>query len=235
MTEQKKKGLTACVRIVALMAAICIGVFSHAIWQSRDAAGVSTNVGAVANASRDSSIDLAKASMAEGMLEAWVLCLKLKDAERECDATDDKDEEFIVSLLKSFGFDCDEEFKWGYSEHRYLELKGHGSLVFVDSDYVRSACYGTIDMSSECSKSARDWISMINSELQTSINSNSCLNLAFHTDGCFVWCDCELPIELLRRLPSPEVQCRVLTQMIMLPEYQVKANKAMLDSFENVK
>ena len=186
MTEQKKRGFAVWVHIVVLVAAMCIGAVSHSVWQRRCAAGISADTGVVAKANRDSSNGLVKAAMAEGMLEAWALGMKLKDAERECDATDDKDEEFIVSLLKSFGFDCDDEFKWGYSEQRYLTLRGYESLVFVDSAYVRGACYGTVNLSGESNMSANDWIAKINTELQTSLNANSYLNLAFRTDGGFV-------------------------------------------------
>ena len=223
MAEQEKRVIVACMRMVAFVVAMCIGVVFHIVWQRWDLTGIAKENGH------------AREAKAEGMLEAWGLSVDLKDVERECDATDEEDEKFIVSLLKSFGFDCDDEFQWGYSERRYLVLKGYESLVFVDSDYVRGACYGTVNLSEECGKAAKDWISMINAELHTSCNANSYLNVSFRTDGSFIWCDCEIPIELLRSLPSPEVQRKVLVQMLRLPADQVKANKSVLDSFEEVK
>ena len=112
MSEQKKRVLVACTRVVALVVAMCIGVVLRVVWQRWNLTGTATETGVVAAGSQDSANDRVSEAKAEGMLEAWGLSVDLKDAERECDATDDEDEKFIVSLFRSFGFDCDDEFQW---------------------------------------------------------------------------------------------------------------------------
>ena len=113
------------------------------------------------------------------------------------------DEEFIATLLKLSGFDCDGGVKWGYAERRYFTVKGHESILVLEDEGedIRAICEGPWNIPEKHGAHAKD--------LVTKLNRDSA-GVEFHFDGNAIWCECAIPIKSIRRMVTRTEQRNAL-------------------------
>ena len=135
------------------------------------------------------------------------------------------DEEFITSLLKSLGFDCEGGAKWGYCERRYFSLKGYTSILVLEDEGkdVRAICDGTWNIQKKHHPLVKDLIEKLN---------KTSTDVAFHFNGDAIWCECALPIKSIRRMKSRTEQRNALSRMLTLTERRMQPHKSVLASLE---
>jgi len=135
------------------------------------------------------------------------------------------DEQFMATLLKLSGFDCDGGAKWGYCERRYFALNGYTSVLALEDDgeNIRAICDGPCNVLEKNRTRAKDLVAKLN---------KTSADVAFHFDGNAIWCECAMPIQSIRQMTSRTEQRNALSQMLVLAEKSMQLHKSVLEALE---
>ena len=135
------------------------------------------------------------------------------------------DEEFIATLLRLSGFDCDGGAKWGYAERRYFTVKGHESILVLEDEGedIRAICEGPWSILEKHCPLAKDLVEKLN---------KASTDVVFRFNSNAIWCECTLPIKSIRRMRSRTEQRNALSRMLTLAEKSMQPHKSILASLE---
>ena len=135
------------------------------------------------------------------------------------------DEAFLMYLLKSLGFDCGDEAKWGYSEQRYFVLNGCESIVVLDPDDVtfRVLCHGPGGIKESQGRLAENLVKKLNGHST---------DIQYRFDFDCIWCECSSSVNSLRQMKSRTEQRGKLSWMLTAAANGIRSNNAAIGSLE---
>ena len=214
MSGNKKLVPVACVRIVVLMAAMCIGVFCHVLWQKMGLPQDHTGADDGNIREQDSSNSFVRVSIPWGRAEFDYPDIDGSDQQQV-------DEEFLESLLTACGF----EYQPSYAmrECRCYIVEGLGSWILIQCGIVRCKGWAGGVILEGRSQIAKETVDRLNAVAPP--------NVRLCIDGDLLWCESALPVEVLRRMVSLDEQREALRLLSKVPNDAIKGYTPELAKF----
>ena len=213
MPKPNKKVFAACVNIVALAVAMCVGAVCHAVWQERKPSRSPIETGGGQTGRTISSNFLVRVSIPWGRSEF--------DCPDDACEQQIKDEEFMESLLTACGFEYTPSYEM--HESRCFIVKGFESWVLVNFGIVRCKGWAEGAIPDNRLQMAKEVVAKLNAAAPSTIR--------YCIDGDLLWCESTLPVEVLRRISSLDEQRETLRLLSSIPNEAIKRHMSELEKF----